>query len=69
MVISLSLLYLLLSFLFIIIPNPAPVLSFEKKLPHPANSICLLLHVASKLIKLESPGWSDFVENSKPNQT
>ena len=27
------------------------VLSFEKKLAHPANSICLLMHVTSKRIE------------------
>ena len=27
------------------------LLSFEKKLPHPANSICLLIHAASKRIE------------------
>ena len=42
------------------------ILSYEKKiLPHPANSICLLMHVASNQIELESPGWSGFVNDSK----
>ena len=27
----------------------------KKKLPHPTNSICLLMHVAFKLIELENP--------------
>ncbi len=32
---------------------------------HPANSICLYMHVASKRIELKSPDWSGFVENSE----
>ena len=40
----------------------------KKKMPHPANSVCLLMHVASEQIELESPGWSGFVENSKPDR-
>ena len=26
-------------------------------------------HMTAKQIKLESPGWSDFVANSKPDKT
>ena len=39
----------------------ALVLSFENKLAHPAISICLLIHVTSKRIEQEGPGWSDLV--------
>ena len=35
----------------------------QKKYAH------LCMHVTSKRIELESPGWLGFVENSKPNQT
>ena len=30
---------------------------------------CVCMHITSKRIKLESPGWSGFVANSKPDQT
>ena len=30
---------------------------------------CVCMHIASKQIELESPGWSGLVENSKPDQT
>ena len=30
---------------------------------------CVRMHIASRRIELESPGWSGFVENSKPDQT
>ena len=38
------------------------ILSFEKKLPHPANSICLFIYVTFKRIELEGPGWSGLVK-------
>ena len=48
------------------------LLSFEKKLPHPANSVCLLMHVTSERIELEGPGWSSgwssFEFSEKPDQ-
>ena len=30
---------------------------------------CVRMHITSKRIELESPGWSGFVENSKPDET
>ena len=45
------------------------VRTIEKELPHPANSICNLMHIDSKRIELESAGSSGFVKNSKLDQT
>ncbi len=44
------------------VDNQSNILSFEKILPHPANSIYLLMHVTSKQIELEGPGWSALVK-------
>ena len=30
---------------------------------------CVRMHITSKRIELESPGWSGFVANLKPDQT
>ena len=37
------------------------------KLEKFAHHVCT--HITSKRIELESPGWSGFVINSKPDQT
>ena len=37
------------------------------KLGELAHHVCT--HITSKQIELESPGWSGFVINSKPDQT
>ena len=37
------------------------------KLGELAHHVCT--HITSKRIELESPGWSGFVINSKPDQT
>ena len=33
------------------------------------NDTNVCMHITFKRIELESPGWSGFVENSKPDQT
>ena len=36
---------------------------------HPGIMSCVRIYITSKQIELESPGWSGFVKNSKPDKT